>query len=178
MLFSPSFYCCACISLFAMLSIFLRRCEVIKSVFSTALNLNLDPTRADAPNSRLKVGANCKPSKLPSPPAQAGGSDAFSSLTPDYLAQVIRCPPTGYVLSATSCRRTSQLPSPLPWKLPKVRLGCARLRLRPSATRLDEPPLSDEAALYDRQIRLWGLEAQQRSVVQPFRPVVMPRLII
>jgi hypothetical protein len=24
--------------------------------------------------------------------------------------------------------------------------------------------ISDEAALYDRQIRLWGLEAQQRSV--------------
>jgi hypothetical protein len=24
--------------------------------------------------------------------------------------------------------------------------------------------LTDEAALYDRQIRLWGLEAQQRSV--------------
>jgi len=35
--------------------------------------------------------------------------------------------------------------------------------------------LSDEAALYDRQIRLWGLEAQQRSVVRrPFVLVIMP----
>lgn len=32
---------------------------------------------------------------------------------------------------------------------------------------------SDEAALYDRQIRLWGLEAQQRSVHLLFR---VPRL--
>jgi hypothetical protein len=34
---------------------------------------------------------------------------------------------------------------------------------------------SDEAALYDRQIRLWGLEAQQRSVHLLFR---VPRLPI
>ena len=30
---------------------------------------------------------------------------------------------------------------------------------------------SDEAALYDRQIRLWGLEAQQRSVLPSIQPI-------
>jgi hypothetical protein len=40
--------------------------------------------------------------------------------------------------------------------------------------------LSDEAALYDRQIRLWGLEAQQRSVchpsIQPIHASIPPSL--
>ena len=42
-------------------------------------------------------------------------------------------------------------------------------RHMPVLTRLDEPSsfFLDEAALYDRQIRLWGLEAQQRSVSYP-----------
>jgi hypothetical protein len=38
--------------------------------------------------------------------------------------------------------------------------GCARLP--PVRQRAPDARAADEAAVYDRQIRLWGLEAQQR----------------